>query len=126
MTIQITWKTTQKVGSKFLVCSVGPVRCGDPRQSTRSCSPPASKPPSQGCTRNPTVVPRAGAGGESVFTHSGSRERCAGKQSSPEGSSGKATDHDSGVGCSQLSPLDWQEKTPGAEELIQSHEKAVS
>lgn len=52
MTIQITWRTTQKE-DKFLACSVGPVRCGDLRQSTTSCFLPAPNTPSQGFTWTP-------------------------------------------------------------------------
>lgn len=62
-TIKITWKGNQEVGSKLLVRSVGPVGCRDLRQSTKSCCLPARNPPSQGCTRNPMVLSRAGAAG---------------------------------------------------------------
>lgn len=41
MTIKITWRTNQKEDSKVLACSVGPVRCGDLRQSTTNCFLPA-------------------------------------------------------------------------------------
>lgn len=89
MTIKITWRTSQKEESKFPACSVGPVRCGDLRQSNTSCSLPAPSTPSQGFTGTPWSSPQLEVQEVSVFTHSGSRKPCSGKQSCLENSPGK-------------------------------------
>lgn len=90
---------------------------------------PETKPqthPAEEVHETPPSSPEPGPQEESGFTHSGSREPSSGKQGSLEDSSGKAVDRGSGAGCSQLAPLDRQEKTPGVEKLIRSREKAVS
>lgn len=53
ITIKINWNTTQEVSSKFLVCSVGKVKCGDLRKSTRSCSLPPQTHPAKDAHEKP-------------------------------------------------------------------------
>lgn len=126
MIIKITWKTTQKVGGKFLVCSVGPVRCGDLTQSTGTAPHQPQTHPAKDTHETPQLPPELGLQGEKCLYSLRIKKSCALESRTLEDSLRKAMDHDSSVGCSQLSPLDWQEKTPGVGKSIQTCEKAVS